>query len=244
MRPLSAAELLTTWERGLTGTPVDRALLLLASACSPVTLEELERLPVGERDRRLLALREQTFGPHLTSQTSCPRCGEHLEMSFAVADVVAEGGADGDTFTLKSGGYEIELRLPDSRDLRELSSRGEPLEEGRWLLLERCVRSARRKGRKVSAGKLPSQVVRAVAERLAAADPQAAAELALSCPGCAHRWQAPFDIAAFFWTELDAWAKRLLRDVHTLARAYGWNEAEILALTPLRRQCYLEMVQA
>ena len=54
----------------------------------------------------------------------------------------------------------------------------------------------------------------------------------------------PTDIAGFFWAELDAWARRLLREIHTLARFYGWSEAEILALSPLRRRCYLEMVQA
>ena len=39
-------------------------------------------------------------------------------------------------------------------------------------------------------------------------------------------------------------AKRLLMDVHLLARAYGWSEAEVLALSPARRRFYLEMVEA
>jgi hypothetical protein len=35
-----------------------------------------------------------------------------------------------------------------------------------------------------------------------------------------------------------------LRDVHELASAYGWRESEILALSPQRRQAYLELVRA
>lgn len=251
MRPLSTAELLTTWERGLAGDPTERALLLLASSYAPATPDELARLPVGHRDRRLLRLRERTFGSRLVSEASCPQCGERLEMSFSVGDVTVgddEASADGgDTVPLQFhlDEYEIELRLPDSRDLRdlrELGESGEAVAEGRRWLIERCVLSARRRGRKVAAQKLPEHVIRTLAEHLAKADPQAALELDLTCPSCSHRWQSPFDVVTFFWTEIDAWARRLLRDVHTLARFYGWNEDEILSLSSLRRQCYLEMV--
>jgi hypothetical protein len=48
---------------------------------------------------------------------------------------------------------------------------------------------------------------------------------------------------SFFWQELDDWADRVLRDVHELASAYGWPENEILALSPRRRQCYLDLIR-
>jgi hypothetical protein len=76
---------------------------------------------------------------------------------------------------------------------------------------------------------------------MAAADPRADVELALACPACAHEWTAAFDAAAFLWSELDAWTRRTLHDVHTLATAYGWTEAEVLALGR-RRHVYLELV--
>jgi hypothetical protein len=77
---------------------------------------------------------------------------------------------------------------------------------------------------------------------MAACDPQAEVLLDLNCPACGHGWQALFDVVAFFWAELAAQAKRLLREVHTLARAYGWREADILGMSARRRQFYLEMV--
>ncbi|MEL7046258.1 MAG: phage baseplate protein, partial [Pseudomonadota bacterium] len=72
------------------------------------------------------------------------------------------------------------------------------------------------------------------------ADPQGNVELDITCPSCAEQWQSPFDIVAYLWSELEAWGQRLLGDIHALASAYGWTEAEVLAVTPWRRRQYLE----
>ena len=85
-------------------------------------------------------------------------------------------------------------------------------------------------------------IAEAVMERLAAADPQADVWIDLTCPACGRNWQEEFGILSFFWSEIHGWAARILREVHELARAYGWREAEILALSPWRRQAYLEML--
>ncbi|HUD55174.1 MAG TPA: hypothetical protein VMR02_08095 [Terracidiphilus sp.] len=45
-------------------------------------------------------------------------------------------------------------------------------------------------------------------------------------------------------TQIEARARRLLYEVHTLAAAYGWSEREILSLSAPRRALYLEMVRA
>jgi len=90
---------------------------------------------------------------------------------------------------------------------------------------------------------LPADLQAEIGAAMAAADPQADLQLALACPQCAHRWQPVFDIARFLWQELHAWALRTLRDVDTLAHAYHWAEADILALSPRRRQAYLELCQ-
>jgi hypothetical protein len=76
------------------------------------------------------------------------------------------------------------------------------------------------------------------------ADPLAAIQLALSCPECGYQWQATFDIESFFWSEINAWANRTLHEVHALASRYGWCERDILAMSPWRRQAYLNMVHA
>jgi hypothetical protein len=73
-------------------------------------------------------------------------------------------------------------------------------------------------------------------------DAQANIQVELDCPSCRRSWTATFDILAFFWTELDAWAQRLLAEVDKLASAYGWREADILAMSATRRNIYLNII--
>ena len=77
---------------------------------------------------------------------------------------------------------------------------------------------------------------------LAVSENYADTMLDLRCVACGHSWQLAFDIAAFLWTEITASARRCLGDVHTLAWAYGWREADILAMSAARRGFYLEQV--
>lgn len=252
MRTLSPAELLDTWERGSGAAPAERALLLLTRACPESSREALAALPVGQRDERLMTLREWTFGSSLSSVVACPACGERLELNFTLADV---RGAEprpalpaGDPLSVRVGGHEVLYRLPDTADLLVVTESAhaniedrEPADPGRTLL-ERCILEARRDDHVVAAADLPEAVLAAVSQAMSAADPVADVRTALTCPECGHGWQAAFDIVSYFWTEIEAWAQRALREVHVLASAYGWSEAEILALSPWRRQSYLRMV--
>jgi len=73
-------------------------------------------------------------------------------------------------------------------------------------------------------------------------DPQADVSLNLNCAACGHEWQSSFDPAAFLLSEVDGYAARLTGEVHRLARAYGWSEASILEMSPVRRQRYLSLL--
>ena len=143
--------------------------------------------------------------------------------------------------SLVKDGYEVRFRPPDSGDLTAAAGESDPVRL-RAILLERCLLAAHHDGEPVPFDRLPQEVVDAVVNAIAKADPQADVELAVSCTACGHRWRVVFDIVSFFWSEIDAWAGRILREVHTLASAYRWGERDILALSPRRRQLYLEMV--
>jgi hypothetical protein len=82
-----------------------------------------------------------------------------------------------------------------------------------------------------------------MAQRLNEMDPLAVCLLDVRCPECGVYWECELDVAEFVWVEIEAEALRVLRDVHTLASACGWHEADILAMSPLRRRAYLELVQ-
>jgi uncharacterized protein (UPF0212 family) len=242
MRALSAAELLDVWERGLRQPPARRAVALIEAACPELSPGEAAALPIGRRDARLLDLRELLLGPDLTIVARCPNCGEQLDSTFHGAQLRADPGPAEPTRTIAADAYRIAFRLPASDDLLALS-RAPDRAAARRMLLDRCILHAEHDGARADVASLPEDVVAAVAARMAAADPQADVELALSCPACAHAWHAAFDVAGFFWQEIHAWAKATLRGVHALARAYGWREADVLALSPTRRQIYLELAR-
>ncbi|MUL34938.1 phage baseplate protein [Gloeocapsopsis sp. AAB1 = 1H9] len=242
MRVLSASELLSAWERGLAQMPVQRALTLLAAACPETSVDTLAKLSIGQRDAYLLTLREWTFGTQLLSLATCPSCRERVELNFNVADIrIASNFELAEAYSLSIAEYELHFRLPNSQDLAAIDSYTD-ISKTRYFLLKRCLLTANQNGQAITADQLPTDIVDAVVQRMAEAEPQADVQLKLSCPSCSHQWQETFDIVSFFWNEIDAWAYRVLREVHTLALAYGWHETEILTLSPGRRQFYLEMV--
>lgn len=243
MRALSAAEMLDVWERGLALLPVERSLMLLAAAGgeSPAAIAALA---IGERNARLLALREWAFGQQIIAVESCPRCGDRLELNFSTTDLKPEIETPNELpqcFSLNIAGYDVECRAVNSQDLLAISAERDPV-AARRQLLERCFLNVARNGDEISAGQLPEEVIRAVAERLEQADPQANIQLALICAQCGHQWQSDFDIVAFFWNEIHSWATRTLHEVHVLASAYGWREMDILTMSPWRRQYYLNCI--
>jgi hypothetical protein len=242
VRAPTAAELLDTWECALAQSTLHRALLLLGRACPEARPGELSALPIGERDRRLVELRRMLFGPRLSMVASCPACGARLESSSRIEDIWprCETGFAG-VRTCVTDGYRMTLRPLSSDDLIALGS-GAQRDSARGALLGRCLTDVvDRDGKSVSAGALPAHVIAAAEAQMAAADPQADVRLQLACPECEHRWRIAFDIGSFLWQEIHAWAQRTLREVHALARSYGWRESDVLALSATRRQVYLEL---
>lgn len=210
--------------------------------CPDSTPESLAALSLGQRDARLLTLREWTFGSQLHCRVSCPICSERLEFSFNAADIKMRGETElVESVSLNVAEHEVRFRLPNSVDLLALPNQIEP-SAGRSFLLERCLLAASYNGEEKSASQLPAEILDSVAKRMAEIDPQADVELALACPACDHHWLASFDIAGFFWNEINAWAFRALHEVHELASAYGWSEPEVLSISPWRRQFYLNML--
>jgi len=237
----STQRLLAAWEHDAGGV-LDRTARLLASCCDGVTVADLERLCVGEWDAMLLQLRERTFGPHFAGLSTCPSCGVSSELNFDFEDVRFSSAASGEIVESDHAGYRVTARIPVVADLTHAATTGNR-DAARRCLLGRIITDVRKGGGMVAVDDLPLEVERHLAGVLAEADPQADVLLELHCDSCGHRWDAIFDIESFLWHEIDAWAARTLRQVHTLARAYGWSEEEILAMSPTRRRRYLEMVE-
>lgn len=246
MRALSASDLLIVWERASHDGPMQQAMSLLAAACPEREIGALAELSIGQRDALLLRLREVTFGPALTGVVDCPACQERIEIALNTAELDMQTAKPTFATTstmgtaIEAGDYVLQLRPPNSQDV--IAASRLEISSARLAILRRCILSAERAGARIEPSDVPTAVLEIADERLAERDPQADVRLRLVCPVCEHDSTMIFDIASFFWHEIDAWACRILREVHTLASAYGWTEEAILALTPFRRQCYLELV--
>jgi hypothetical protein len=237
----------SVWERAVGRPLADQALVLLSLVSPECSMEAMAELSVGERDTRLLTLREHLFGRQLNSVTVCPHCRQRLELAFDVADIRQKQPARvlGE-LTLALDGYRVQFRLPNGADLssvEEIADAG----AARERLLDRCIQSVVRpagdddRPDQTNDRRLPATVVDAIAARMREADPQSDTRLSLNCPDCHHQWISVFDIASYLVREVHDWVVHALREVHTLARTYGWREADILAMTSARRQAYLEL---
>jgi hypothetical protein len=244
MHALSAKTLLELWEDVHTQAPVERALSLLAAADTENTVEQLAAFSLGDRNARLLALREVLFGSEMEALAVCPRCGQRLELRLNATELRNMcGPGPNREVTLSIDGYEVRLRPLNSLDLPTITSEAE-LASAHDYVLRRCLLSVHNGNMPVEFEELPGEVVEASAQKIAEIDPLADIQISICCHSCQHIYQAAFDILSFLWKEIDAWARRVLIEVHILASAYGWSEREILALGAPRRQFYLDMVGA
>jgi len=237
MRVPGAAEMLDLWERGGGKTPIERSIELL-SLCA--VGDDPAALSIGRRDASLLRLREKFFGRRLSNIADCPSCGERVEWSGDLRELVMkeEEKEDG-SFPLYADPYVISFRLPNSHDLlKAYTYRDDP---GR--LLRDCILEVRKEGVHCEVADLPAAVFDQLDRRMAEEDPQADISMLLRCPMCSHEWEMSFDICSYLWMEIDNWAKRALREVAVLAAAFGWPESDILRMSPRRRRLYLGMIR-
>ena len=212
---------------------MDRALVVLAVACPERGWDELCALPVGERNRLLLLVRAAAFGPRLDIVTACPACGEQLEFEVELP-VATFAPVSSRERRVEVGEGTIRLRLPDSRDLASVAQVA-PTEAERQLV-ERCV---------IEHPGLPTaDLALRLSEVVEEHDPLAAIAFPVRCEECGKPWRAMLDPIDYLWHELEQRVKAAIREVHLLARTYGWTEGEILRLSPARRRLYLEQVTA
>jgi hypothetical protein len=232
-------ELLVLWERAAGLAPLDRddALLTAWDGPPPTSL--------GERHTALLRLRTRLFGPVQALRCRCPGCGEAAEFTVdceALAASLLPRPEAHAPQTLSIAGHRLTFRVPDVHDLRATQA----LDEDGFAhaLLQRCLLQVERDDGAPVAVTLPDAVGAALSREMEALEPGASVSFDLTCPACHTAWSAPMDPGGVVWSELQARAERLLLDVDVLARAYGWRESDVLALSPTRRAAYLQLAGA
>lgn len=235
MGTLGNSDLLALWERGAARHPLDRGALLTAFARPDLQPQAVADLPLGEVTASLLRLREASFGPQIHAHVDCERCGQRLSLTLDVRNLLQTmPNEDGPTRVVEVAG--LRLRLPSLRDLAAVANEPDAGRAARGLL-ECCTTQG-------DPAALSDPELRDAEGWLEALDPNADLAFSVHCESCGHQGAAQLDPSVLLWDEIDARARALLGEVHALARAYGWSEAEILALSAPRRAVYLAMVDA
>lgn len=229
MRRPDAAELIDLFDGVARASPPARTRALLELAFPE---EALARETPGARNVRLLALRGGLFGRQLPCVTACPACGTTMEFNLDTAAFAASPPAG--PVSVVHGGTTLSFRLPTMADIEVVVASAHPVH----ALATHCLQSG-------EAALLDDPaMLDAVSAAFDAADPLGNIALEAACPDCAAVSNPVLDPADLLWTEIAGQVARLYEDVHTLARAYGWSERDILALPEARRRRYIAMVTA
>lgn len=235
---LHGERLLTAWEEGGPEHPLRRALTLLATAMPGVERSRLAELPLPERNRLLLHLRQLTFGATLEAVAGCTSCDATMEFSLQVRAILEELACHEcrDRIEWHEQGQLLQLRAVNTLDL--LAALDAPsAAEAEDLLVARCLTTVD-EAETLSA----HSVLTSAREQFERLHTDAELRCALTCPQCSHSDTVSFDIAHFLWLEVRHAALRLLGEIHTLAAHYGWSENAIVRMSPRRRSSYLGLL--
>jgi hypothetical protein len=234
---LSDAQVMDLWEEGRDLTMAGKAVALLARTRPGRSAAEWAREPVGARDAELLRWRGAR---PIACVEECPDCGSQAEFELDPTALLGQAtevppGAR----AWSSDGFRLVYRLPDSADACHFGRS----EDARAAFVSRCVRESTLHGAASDPSAWPDEVWEAVEADLLLADPLAEIRLRLDCPSCAAIWEAVLDVPEQVWKALARRGRGILEQVHQLASAYGWSEGEILALSPSRRELYLQRLE-
>lgn len=239
-------KILEVWEKTQRLRPPDRALTILYAAFPEKTREELASMSVGKRNFLLLDVREKTFGGNLQGALKCYKCKKPLEFTAQTDELRGPDFLKDDTETFHSIKFkdaELEIRALNSFDLAMAADSRSGLYSTRDMLAKLCVNKVFILGKQADVNSLPDEVLDQISFKLKEIDPGAVMKIELKCPECKSDLLIPFDISDFFWKEIQSQAKRLMKEVHILAAAYRWREKDILDMSAVRRNYYLDIAE-
>ena len=236
---MKAEDLLLIWEYARERDPAQLRTVLMGVLRPDLGPVDLEAMSLGRVHQAMIRTLCDMAAAPLRGQATCPACGE--VMGFHMDPTRLLIPPEPEALVVEHQDYRLRLRPPSGRDLAMVLALGE--ETSAWeYLVEACLVSARDSMGPVAPTSLPAEIIALAGEALAEADPGLIYRLSMKCIECGHQWSPQLDPALFLVREAKAAAKRILIEVDRLAKTYGWSEAEILAMSPRRRQTYLDLV--
>ncbi len=197
--------------------------------------ETVRSLSVGDRQFLVRKLAGHMGRSRVWLTATCPSCAESFDFAVDQAELPAKP-ADPRPVECATSLGTLTVRPPTGAD-QEAVAESDSAEAVR-LLVQRCVR---RRAEPLTAEEV-DEVLTAdsldLDEAFAACSPEVTTVVTAACPECDARSDIRVDPYLLF----DTPAADLLADVHTVASAYHWSEAEILSLPRARRMQYLARI--
>ena len=207
--------------------------------------ERLDAATLDRRVRALLQIVRETQGDRLIWKARCANedCEHEMELELSVSQLLRMP-APAECFSWSAEpGCELELRLPTGRDQIEWrESAANANVEGVDLRMASSLVSRVNGQQPASDWTLPQEWLTALDAAFREHDMLTAMELQVSCPWCGKESALQPDVEALALSRLAAEQKRVLEEIHQLAAAYHWTEAEVLALPRLRRSFYIARI--
>lgn len=241
---LSVATLLDLWDQCAHAALPDRARTILRASYPEVRAEELDGMAIGKWNSALLHFRAAQFGTELQVFDRCPHCEGSVEFAIETAQILPGSDPHADERSFSTDGWNVRFRLLTGGDwVHSFQAGGSEATEAGKRLLRRALLQVRHGTNEVPPEEMPDAAWEALADALVEADSASEILFHLRCPNCGEEWDSPLEPAEFLWREINAACRRLLRQIHILASAYGWSESEILGLSHERRANYLRLIE-
>ncbi len=240
---ISDKDLLSIWEFGLNHSLIETNLYLISCAYSEYNSHQIAFFSIGERDARLLHIREKLFGTVFQNTSNCTACGQKMEWETPI-DVLKLQTIKNEVrvtpIDLVHNEQQISFRLPNSFDIIETINQSN--NEGQVdQLIQKCIIDTNLTKEKQD--DISEELKNKLLQKMEEKDPQANIVVNLSCSECNNEWNATFDIMQYLWTEINEWAIRLMQDIYLLAKNFNWTEDAILGMSRFRRNLYINMIK-
>ncbi|UTW11342.1 hypothetical protein [Marinobacterium rhizophilum] len=197
----------------------------------PATRARVERLCLADRQAIVLAWRARREPDPQWWHLRCHACEHPFDVPLSLQALPCSAAGPNFPFArAETSAGPLTLRIPDGRDLCWLAQQQDKPETRKALVMRLLIEP--------SDAALSDADIAAVEAAIEAEVPELAETLDADCPECGTTNRLAFDPCQGLVPALDP----LLDDIHRLAAAYHWSEAEILALPEPRRRQYLQRI--
>jgi hypothetical protein len=233
-----------------------RLVTQILSAClsrpdgSPLACEHVWNLTVSRRIEYLLHLAALSGGFTGRVRLRCPQveCRQSLEIDLPITEIIAvqRKAEKQDRLDWGQEPNILRFRRPTGDDQRGWQKRSfANIAQARAAIVQSLLVAANETGPIVEnlIGLPPAEFADTIENSLEDFDPLVAFSVRVCCPQCSVETDLQVDLEALALTELKRIQIESFHNIHRLASAYHWSEAEILCLSSDRRTRYLTLIE-